>query len=345
MTTLDAKLLTENIQPDLLQRKPYGTSNGKSQRYRSRDNTVDAFFAEVDLRSRELYPAHKTGRVAVGLDPDGAAKAATAHFIEHRPIGARKYQLSVTAGQRSFIELPAGGYTIVVHAVGLRPHRMFVDLSEDQTLDLNALLEEPAELLLNFYERAAALQIDTSRAGDVVVEEGTEMLLDGSYEPKGAQLHQINLRNVDEAKRMLGLSDDYFPQEQPRFGKMVASRPHTSIGNTDETNVPLDARFAMREYIYGNSTSVAGWKSVLNKYLADGVLIPIHLAITVTVGPHAVLTLNSAALSCYKLRVHYTGKVRVVGNGATTIDTDVYEQYGLMLSPAVPLQDAVRVNI
>lgn len=345
MTTLDEKLLTENIQPDVLQRKPSGTTNGKSPRYRSKDHTVDAFFAELDLRSRDLYPSHKTGRVVVGLDPDGAAKTATAHFIEHRPIAARKYQLNVVAGQRSFIELPAGGYTIVVHAAGLTPHRMFVDLRDDQTIDLNALLEERAEVLPNFYERAAALQLDTSRAGDLVVEEGTEMLLDGSYEPEGAQLHQIKLRNVDDVKRVLGHSDSYFPQEQPRFGKMVASRPHASIGNTDETNVPLDARFAMREYIYGNSTAVAGWKSVLNKYLADGVHIPIHLAITVTVGPHAVLTLNSASLSCYKLRVHYTGKVRVIGNGATTIDTDVYEQYGLILSSAVPLQDALRVNI
>src|SRR5438067_12193918 len=146
MTTLDAKRLTENLQTNLIQRKPSGNGNGRSARYRSRDNTVDALFAEADLRSRDLYPRHKTGRVVVGLDPDSAAKTATAHFIEHRPMAARKYQLNVTAGQRSFIELPAGGYTVVVHSAGLAPHRMFVDLQDDQTIDLNALLEETAEL-------------------------------------------------------------------------------------------------------------------------------------------------------------------------------------------------------
>jgi hypothetical protein len=109
----------------------------------------------------------------------------------------------------------------------------------------------------------------------------------------------------------------------------------------------LDVRFAFKEYIYGNSSTVAGWKGYLNDWLANNFInLPIFLFLNVTVGPHAELDIGPSGLICNRLSVHNTGKVKILGSGPTTIEVNTYEQYGLLHIPInVPINPVVLVNL
>lgn len=317
-------------------------------RLRREDNTLDRFYEEADRRSRALYRSDKTGFLFLELDPQSKAQSATAFISEHRPLYARKYQVELTSKEPATLELPAGAYTIVVRAPNFKPHRAFLELTPDQTIAVNASIDEPGAPMPQFDERVRALNAAlTDRIGDLVVEEGTTLVLDGKQEAQGAQLHNLKIRTVDAMKSLLGISDDRWPGEYPRFGQMVATEPGAAIRQSFDGSLTMDLRFAMREYVYGNSRSVQGWRDALNRYIAAdaGMIVPIYLALTVDVGPHAVLLLNGAGLNCMRLRVHYTGKVRIVGTTPSTIDTDIFERYGVLVSPSAALQDVVHVSV
>jgi hypothetical protein len=295
-----------------------------------------------------LYPSDQTGFLFLELDPQCKAQSATAFISEHRPLYARKYQVDLTSEGPATLELPAGAYTIVVRAPNFEPHRAFVELSPDQTIDVHASIDEAGAPMPQFDERVRALKVSiTDRMGDLVVEEGTTVVLDGRQEAQGAQLHNTKIHTVDAMKKLLGISDERWPGEYPRFGRMIAPEPDATTRQTFDGNLSMDLRFAMREYVYGNSRSVRGWKDTLNRYIAadGGMIVPIYLALTVDVGPHAVLLLSGASLNCTRLREHYTGKVRIVGNAPSTIDTDVFERYGALVGPAAGLQNVVHVSI
>jgi hypothetical protein len=317
-------------------------------RLRRQDNTLVRFFEESERRSRALYPRDKTGFLLLGLDPESKARSATAFISEHRPLYARKYQIELTTESPATLEVPAGAYTIVVRAPNFEPHRACLEVTPDRTIAVQATIDEPGVPMPQFDERVRALNIPiTDRLGDLIVEEGTTVVLDGSQEAQGAQLHNIKIRTVDAMKSLLGISDDRWPGEYPRFGRMVESEAGSAIRQSFDGNLTMDLRFAMREYVYGNSRSVQGWRDTLNRYIAAdaGMIVPIYLALTIDVGPHAVLLLNGACLNCMRLRVHYTGKVRIVGNTPSTIDTDVFERYGALISPSAALQDVVHVSV
>lgn len=346
MSTVDYAVAERDSAPAPAVEQPIG---GKpAARLRRQDNTFDRFYEEADRRSRALYPRDKTGFLFLELDPQCKAQAATAFISEHRPLYARKYQVELTSERPATLELPAGAYSIVVRAPNFEPHRAFLELVPDQTIAVRASIDEPGAPMPQFDERVRALNASiTDRMGDLVVEEGTTVVLDGSQEAQGAQLHNVKIRTVDAMKSLLGISDDRWPGEYPRFGRMVEPEPSTAIRQSFDGNLNMDLRFAMREYVYGNSRSVQGWRDALNRYIAAdaGMIVPIYLALTVDVGPHAVLLLNGACLNCMRLRVHYTGKVRIVGNTPSTIDTDVFERYGALVSPSAALQDVVHVSI
>jgi len=317
-------------------------------RLRRQDNTLARFYEEADRRSRALYPSDKTGFLFLELDPQCKAQSATAFITEHRPLYARNYQIELTSEGPATLELPAGAYTIVVRAPNFEPHRAFLEVTPDQTIAVSAAIDEPGAPMPQFDERVRTLNFSvTDRLGDLVVEEGTTVVLDGSQEAQGAQLHNIKIRTIDAMKSLLGISDDRWPGEYPRFGRMIEPEPGSAIRQSFDGSLTMDLRFAMREYVYGNSRSVQGWRDALNRYIAADawMIVPIYLALTVDVGPHAVLLLNGACLNCMRLRVHYTGKVRIAGNTPSTIDTDVFERYGVLINPNAALQDVVHVSI
>jgi hypothetical protein len=143
-------------------------------------------------------------------------------------------------------------------------------------------------------------------------------------------MQMLQITTIDHAKAIFGNPDKPWLGDKPRYGKMVGAP--TSLRALDNMNMLLDQRFAMREYIYGNSNSVIDWKDELNKILkVSPIPFPIYIQNTVEVGPFSVLNIGTVGLFCDKLRVHIFGTVRVFEQGPTVIDTSIYEQFGFII--------------
>ena len=305
------------------------------------ERSVDAFRQESLRRARLLYPSSKQGRLFIELDKESATGCATALISEHRPAESRQYSLDLKRGERVFRELPAGGYTIVVREPGFEPHRAYVEVAQNQDVGISARLEKKAKTAASFSERIAqyGIQLNGAEPGDLNVEAGTRLDLGTNTRAALKPSHSVTLASIEDAKRVIGQPDHFFPSDQPRYGKMVGAPTGVSAAD-DEMNLLFDTRFALREYIYGNSKSVIDWKDDLDAVLAASpIIIPIWLYLTVTVGPHAVLNIGAAGLVCNELRVHYTGKVRVSGGGPTVLETGIYEQFGWWEVPVIGLSD------
>jgi hypothetical protein len=322
-----------------------GCNGATSQPTYNSRNSMQAFRAEALRRARTLYLPDTTGTLLLELSPDGPVSA-TALVTEHRPAENRQLSIQIEKGQRVSRILPAGGYTIVAFAKGYKPHRGYIELAADQTTQVCLRLDEPAADPPSFAERAAkyGLQIsDPASLRNFAVEDGATMALDPSAREFAGDVRMLEISNVEDAKRILGHSDEYWAGSAPRYGKMVQKEPPTLPMLRDETNLHLDARFALREYIYGNSQTVSGWKGYLNKWLSNSAIrIPIFLFQDVTVGPHSTLYIGSSGLFCHNLNVHYTAKVVVNSSGPTFIDVTNYNQYGWF---DIPWKTPVLVNL
>jgi hypothetical protein len=291
-------------------------------------NSVEEFQQEALRRARSMYLPDRTGRLFFELHGECAADTATALISEHRPAECRQYTLELQRGKRAFLELPAGGYTIVARAPGFDPHRVYVDLPQGQDLGVIARIEPSVAKPPTFAQRLQQFDIDLTqiKTGNLVVDAGMQLTL--TPETAAAIFFKnLTITSIDDAKRILGHPDKIWPGDQPRYGKMVG--PPTGLRARDKMNMLIESRFAMQEYVYGNSRSVVQWKDQLNEIIrVSAVNFPVFVSYTVTVGPDAVLALGSLGLVCDTLRVHYTGKVTVSGTGPTVINVGTYEQYG-----------------
>lgn len=299
-------------------------------------DSVAAFRQEAVRRARTLYLPGEAGTLALELAEEGPASA-IALVMEHRAAESRQYHIPLLRGQRTSRMLPAGGYTVVTFAKGLKPHRTYVEISANRVAALAARLMEPAADPPSLAERAATyrLKMPSSDAlQDLTVNEGATIVLDPSSRDLASNLQTVRIANLDDAKAILGQADDRWPGEQPRYGKVVEPQSAHVALTKDEGNLPLDARFALREYVYGNSRAVLGWREYLNGWLArNPIPFPVFLFQDVTVGPWGTLHIGKTGLLCNALNVHYTARVIVSGSGPTMVDMNTYNQFGLIKLP------------
>jgi hypothetical protein len=263
---------------------------------------------------------------------DSAPAYATALVTEHRPAEGKQYQVQLQKGRGSSRILPAGGYTVVASAKGFKPHRAFVEVTADEVTALCIDLDEPAPHPPSLTEQLTRCGLDpASLTLRNLVVDGQTVTLDASSQTFASDVQVVNITDIDQAKTILGHPDELWPGGQPRYGKMVEPQPSSLSSTRDESNLLLDARFAIREYVYGNSQTVIGWKNYLNHWLNVNIIpFPIWIFETVTVGPWGLLNIGASGLFCDTLRVHYTGRVQITGTGPTTIEVATYEQYGLI---------------
>jgi hypothetical protein len=141
-------------------------------------------------------------------------------------------------------------------------------------------------------------------------------------------LRHIPINTIDDLKLVFGHSDEFFPGASPRFGQVLATYPATVQPDT----MTDQFRAALREYVYGNSTTVTAWRAALNNWVSrEAIVVPVHFYGVVEVGPSATLDLGPgpAILTCDVLRVHFTGRVRARGSGPISIETGTFEEFGI----------------
>lgn len=286
------------------------------------------FVASARLQSERLYPA-RFGTVIIKLDQkNGVAlpSSATVLLTEHRQFGIEQYVLNLPQGQRVARRLPIGAYTVTVSAKEYDPYRTYIQVAEGEVIPVVAHLEVRKQQPPSFATRLLkyGLQLDDITVRDLSLQEGEKLALDPQSPPDKSDVHFIELRTVNDVKRVLGHADKYYPGDYPRFGVRVPFKPD----GEELQRVTADFRAALREYVYGNSKSVSQWEASLNTWIGlEHLGAYVFVYGVVDVGPFATLEIGPAGLSCDVLRVEITGTVQVVSNQPVNIEIGTYEVY------------------
>jgi hypothetical protein len=254
--------------------------------------------------------------------------APVALVTEHRPFESRQRTLNFVGTEAAAL-LPAGDYTVTVAAKGYNPFRALATVHANATATVRAQLVPTGADGPTMEEilKKNRVDRDVRSLRNLTVGAGQTLRLDPSSRELGMHLNSVEPRNLDEVKEVLGVPDSAFVGATPRFGRFSSPRPHP--GTAVEERLTLEQRAALNEYIYGNSKSVVGWKSVLDQWvISEAIRWGVWAFYDIDVGPHAVLEVNSAGLLCNTLSVHYSGLVRVVGQGPIKVEMNNYVRYG-----------------
>ncbi len=165
---------------------------------------------------------------------------------------------------------------------------------------------------------------DPNSLPNLTTKAGTRVRLDPKLSEFSLNIHYIEMKTIDDVKRVLGHPDRYWATDQPRFGTLAPTR--APADRLDEMTPAL--RAALREYVYGNSKSVAGWTTTLNNWIVGHPLnVGLFVFNDVTVAPGSVLEIGAEGLICNTLRVQSGGSVVVSGDGPVRIEMSTYEEY------------------
>jgi hypothetical protein len=285
--------------------------------------SVDQFINEAIQYSRTLYRPEKTGALVVqgDLPPN-----ATVLITEHRPFEARQYRVQVQKIGAVGRTLPAGEYSISVAVPGHEPYREHVQVQAGQTSRVKVNLQPIARPPVSFEQVHAkyGVQRDSQSLRKLTVPPQTKVVLDPKSPEFSLDIQQIDLKTIDQVKKVLGHSDEKWLRDHARFGGLTPGKPPAA--KMEQSTPALMS--AYNEYVYGNSASVANWTAALNNWIiANPVSIGIFLFLWVDVGPGSTLYIGSQGLVCGTLRVHATGTVQVSGDGPMNIEMLVFEEY------------------
>jgi hypothetical protein len=181
------------------------------------------------------------------------------------------------------------------------------------------------------------IQRDARSLRNLSVAAGQTLVLDSSAKQHNEDREYVALNTLKDLKQVLGCPDSAFIAEHPRFGGFSARSASPDYPVSE--GLDFAQRAALQEYVYGNSKSVAGWETNIDKWVsAEKVSVSLFALADIDVGPNATLYVTSSGLVCNTLSVHYTGRVRFKGPGPTKIEMMHYVRYGLFVSQTVNLQ-------
>jgi hypothetical protein len=277
---------------------------------------LDSFLNGMIEKSRNLYQNEAATLLVKG------PPLATVLVSDHRPVARQQHRITLAADGIAKQQLPAGAYTVTVHAPGYEPKRTYVELASGEGRAISAEL-------LKATQKAYALNDILSKYGiqpgapvpELRVEPGQYHLLQANATHPA--FHQLTLTTIADVKRVLGHPDTHFAAAQPRYGNVITATRATPISE----NPTPDQRAAMREFVYGNSSTVAQWEGELNDWIKiNPVVIGVWIFGDVEVFNGSVLEIGSQGLLCNTLKVHTTGTVVVSGNGAVVVEMNTYQE-------------------
>jgi hypothetical protein len=298
---------------------------------------MDDYIEKALAYSLKLYRNDAQGILLIELpeakDGNCHAPAPVALVTEHRPFESRQHTFSFVGTQAAAL-LPAGEYSVTVTANGYQPFRAVATVTAGNTTTVNATLQshKTEGPTLEEILKKNRVERDVRSLRNLTVGAGQTLKLNPDSKDLSMDLNCVGLRTLEDVKQVLGVPDSVFVGETPRFGRFSPSCPHPESAVTGALN-PAQ-RAALNEYVYGNSKSVSGWKSMLDKWvIAEALDWIIWAFLDIDVGPHAVLEVNSSGLLCNTLSVHYTGLVRFVGPGPIKVEMINYVRYGFHIIP------------
>lgn len=241
--------------------------------------------------------------------------------------------INLDTGEQTKIEMPsfvnhcfslvAGRYRVAVIAPGCEPHRGLVELTPGEVVPFHPTLNPRVDTQVTLKDVLTQLEVphvDVS-VRDLNVPAGTTVVLDSDHQAYAKDWQMITIRDVSSAKRIIGISDEIWGVNAPRFG--VASQEEISDPATF-------AAFATREYVYGSSRSVERWTEHINREIfSEPWQFPIFILGTVTINAGAVLVVGKKSnfFVCGLLRMHVTATLKITGQGPGVIHPLAYESF------------------
>jgi hypothetical protein len=304
---------------------------------------LEEFVERAHSYSLKLYRDSAEGTLRIQLPQakeNSYLRSPVALITEHRPVESQQHSLSLNATDgATSIRLPAGDYSVVVCAYGYEPFRAFTTVTagcvstiQGKLLKLDAKATTFEQVLVK-----NMIQRDARSLRNLSVAAGQTLVLDSSAKQHNEDREYVALNTLKDLKQVLGCPDSAFIAEHPRFGGFSARSASPDYPVSE--GLDFAQRAALQEYVYGNSKSVAGWETNIDKWVsAEKMSVSLFALADIDVGPNATLYVTSSGLVCNTLSVHYTGRVRFNGPGPTKIEMMHYVRYGLFESRTVNLQ-------
>jgi hypothetical protein len=266
-----------------------------------------------------------SGRLLVDLRDNAGQPIKSKTLVllaENKPALGKQYRLESEGRGDISEDFPPGAYTLQAYAAGHEVGRAFAGIEPGKTTEIKLVL--PPAKTYHKPELAKRLDIyglsaDKLKLSPLTVSSKQTVRLDYRRHEDNTNYALIRPKSVNDLKRWHGNPDGAFGHDQPRFGKLPSTRRLTE----------QELKDVAREYIYGNSKSVAKYGSLIDQYIA-------HMDISVAVFFYTIITINdgailevgngSSVLFADILRIHKNGILSVVGD--MRVDVGLYERFG-----------------
>lgn len=220
------------------------------------------------------------------------------------------------------ISLLAGLYRVAVFAKGLETHRSILDLRPGSVTALKPVLDRSRQTSKTLEDVLAKFEIRESvQTRNLEVPKNTTVVFDSRSERFKHDWRNVEIKDVETAKRIIGHSNDLFPGNVPRFNLMTLSK---------QANPEQIARQAAQEFVYGNSATVKAWTNVINNSLFKEIWrFPLFIFDTVTINAGGVLVIGDKGnfFICERLRMHVTATLLIRGSGPIHVEPIALETF------------------
>lgn len=224
---------------------------------------------------------------------------------------------------RVCFHLTPGVYRVTLRARDCEVFTGAMELIANDVAPLNPVLEKRAGAAQTLKDVLESFAVENPGVdpGDLTVQRGETVVLDSTNRRFARDWQTVTIEDVAKAKQVIGISDDVWGVPHPRYGSITDA---AALGPAEL------AANAAREYIYGNSNTVAQWTELINsQHFHESWVFPIFIYGTVTIyaGGVLVLTDHSSFFLCQKLRMHVTATLKITGVGPGVIEPLAYETF------------------
>jgi hypothetical protein len=187
---------------------------------------MENYIEKWHFESAKLYPP-KFGTVSIQLENDDMS--ATALITEHKPFLSQQHIIEVNSKKETISTLPVGIYSIAITAKEYEFYRTQVEVTEENPITITTRLQKQISKHTSAIDKLSkyGIKIKGDSLPDLILKKNEKLLLNPtSPEIKDAAYH-LELNTIDDVKRVLGSSDEYWTTNYPRFGQMVLTEPKT----------------------------------------------------------------------------------------------------------------------
>lgn len=250
--------------------------------------------------------------------------------VEHKPQFAEQFRIEGSGLEPLAAKLPPGLYSVQAVAAGRAVGRALATIHPREATELRLMLPRKEYKPAPLEERLQRYGIDMRHfePQSLVLEPFQTVTLDYKTFYDRRCFVALTPQSLDDLKRWVGVSDEFFNHDEPRFGPLpkLEMRPGGSFDVADE---PALAAIA-REYIHGNSKPVGAFRSVIDGILRgrEDAIVSVFFFRDVTINQGARLEIgkNSNVFTCNTLNIHRDGTLAVVGG--VKADIGVYRVFG-----------------